>query len=90
MYTKTCPLIAPFSDPASLSCDEWLLNKTWHPQRRQQSRGYACLKTEVVYIALHVLVIILKTYVGLFCFVFPPQEVMGALEAYPAASCKAG
>lgn len=26
-------------DPASLSCDEWLLNKTWHPQRRKQSRG---------------------------------------------------
>ncbi|MCJ8737948.1 hypothetical protein PDJAM_G00029900 [Pangasius djambal] len=27
------------SDPASLSCDEWLLYKTWQPQRRQQSRG---------------------------------------------------
>ncbi|KAB5559392.1 hypothetical protein PHYPO_G00028450 [Pangasianodon hypophthalmus] len=26
-------------DPASLSCDEWLLNKTWQPQRQQQPRG---------------------------------------------------
>ncbi|KAG7327722.1 hypothetical protein KOW79_009328 [Hemibagrus wyckioides] len=26
-------------NPASLSCDEWLLNKKWQPQRRQQSRG---------------------------------------------------
>lgn len=26
-------------DPASLSCDEWLLIKTWHPQRRRQERG---------------------------------------------------
>ncbi|KAK2868846.1 hypothetical protein Q7C36_000717 [Tachysurus vachellii] len=26
-------------NPASLSCDEWVLNKTWQPQRPQQSRG---------------------------------------------------
>ncbi|KAG9266480.1 hypothetical protein AMEX_G19112 [Astyanax mexicanus] len=26
-------------DPASLSCDEWLLIKTWHPKRRRQERG---------------------------------------------------
>ncbi|XP_062869268.1 uncharacterized protein si:ch211-227n13.3 isoform X2 [Trichomycterus rosablanca] len=26
-------------DPALLSCDQWLLRKTWKPQRRQQVRG---------------------------------------------------
>ncbi|XP_060797721.1 uncharacterized protein si:ch211-227n13.3 isoform X2 [Neoarius graeffei] len=27
------------NNPASLSCDEWLLEKTWQPLRRPQSRG---------------------------------------------------
>ncbi|XP_072516592.1 uncharacterized protein [Salminus brasiliensis] len=26
-------------NPASLSCDEWFLIKTWHPQRRRQVKG---------------------------------------------------
>ncbi|XP_066503881.1 uncharacterized protein si:ch211-227n13.3 isoform X2 [Hoplias malabaricus] len=27
------------SDPSSLSCDTWVLKKTWHPQRRRQTKG---------------------------------------------------
>ncbi|XP_036442502.1 uncharacterized protein si:ch211-227n13.3 isoform X2 [Colossoma macropomum] len=26
-------------DPTSLSCDEWLLKKAWHPQRRRHMKG---------------------------------------------------
>ncbi|KAL7867346.1 hypothetical protein AOLI_G00151600 [Acnodon oligacanthus] len=26
-------------DPSSLSCDEWLLKKAWHPQRRRHVKG---------------------------------------------------
>ncbi|KAL6469189.1 hypothetical protein MHYP_G00227130 [Metynnis hypsauchen] len=27
------------NDPSSLLCDEWLLKKAWHPQRRRQMKG---------------------------------------------------
>ncbi|KAL7854980.1 hypothetical protein SRHO_G00171700 [Serrasalmus rhombeus] len=44
LFTKMRRLGSPRTkkrdkDPSSLSCDEWLLKKAWHPQRRRHVKG---------------------------------------------------